>query len=653
MRNFVLCVTAAVLLVGWAPPLFATELITICYHNVRDDVDGHIDVDPMAVSTRQLTEQFEWLRQNNYHPVSIDQLEDARSGRKPLPPRAVLLSFDDGYESFYTRIFPLLKLYHYPAVMALVGRWLDVPKNHAVQYGDEKRTRDSFLTAKQIIEMQASGLVEFASHTYDSHKGILANPQGNTEPAVVTRQYDKKTQSYESGRQTYQRLLRDFHRNHERIKALTGVAPRVMVWPYGAWNLPAENAARSLGYRWFLLLGQKPDDRLHANGRLQRHLVVSNPSLADFRDELQPFKPPVIAVRVAHVDLDYVYDTDPIQMNANIDKLLDRIKRLHISTVYLQAFADPDGDGNADAVYFPNKYLPVRSDLFNRVAWQLKTRANVDVYAWMPVLAFDFGKAFYREHGVREWHSNKEPSTSNSSYRRLSLFDPVAREHIIGLYHDLAAHAAFQGVLFHDDALLDFDEDFHPKAIQWFATQGLNLSRYAQWKDNPEQRKKFTDLKILALDNFTQVLANTVKQYRPEIFTARNLYASTVLEPESEQWFAQRFDAALVQYNYVALMAMPWMEEAKDPVVWTKNIIAVLSRLTPTQRDKLVVELQARDWKTNKPISNQDFVQQIQLWKHAGYRNFAWYPDDFHANVPDFNTVFTQLSLKDFPYERK
>ena len=42
----------------------------------------------------------------------------------------------------------------------------------------------------------------------------------------------------------------------------------------------------------------------------------------------------------------------------------------------------------ADALYFPNQVLPVRADLFSRVAWQLRTRARVQVYAWMPVLAF-------------------------------------------------------------------------------------------------------------------------------------------------------------------------------------------------------------------------------------------------------------------------
>lgn len=630
------------------------KLIALCYHDVRDDVDGHLDADAAAVGSRQLAEQFEWLRQNGYTPVSVDQLEDARQGKRPLPPRAVLLSFDDGYESFYTRVFPLLKLYQYPAVMALVGSWLDISGKQLVQYGSEKRKRNGFLSVKQIREMQSSGLVEFASHTYDLHKGILANPQGNEEPAVISRHYDAMHHRYETEEQAYSRVLRDFRRSGDSMRKLTGITPRVMVWPYGAWNVPAEQAAREMGFQWFLQLGDNvAGQRVPTDGRIGRQMLVSNPTLADFKEMVQPAKSPVMAQRAAHVDLDYVYDADPVRLNANLDALLNRIKRLNISTVYLQAFADPDGDGNASAVYFPNRYLPVRADLFNRVAWQLRTRANVAVYAWMPVLAFDFGKDFYREHGVRKWQAQGSPVVSNSAYRRLSLFDSVARQRIVDMYSDLAAHAAFQGVLFHDDALLDMDEDFHPAAMTWFFKQGFPLGAYAQWKDNAMQRKQFTALKVRALDGFTQDLANAIKVYRPDIRTARNFYAETALNPGSADWFAQRLDTAFVQYDHVALMAMPWMENAKQPEQWAQNLIKQLAHLSPVQRQRLVVELQTRDWRNGKAISNQDFSRQVQLWSQAGYLNFAWYPDDFIANVPDFNTAFKALSLQDFPYNRR
>ncbi|WP_230369807.1 poly-beta-1,6-N-acetyl-D-glucosamine N-deacetylase PgaB [Paludibacterium denitrificans] len=69
-----------------------------------------------------------------------------------------------------------------------------------------------------------------------------------------------------------------------------------------------------------------------------------------------------------HVDLDYIYDPSPARQEENLGKLLDRVKAMGPSVVYLQAFADPDGNGAADALYFPNRHLPMRADLFSRVA---------------------------------------------------------------------------------------------------------------------------------------------------------------------------------------------------------------------------------------------------------------------------------------------
>jgi hypothetical protein len=73
--------------------------------------------------------------------------------------------------------------------------------------------------------------------------------------------------------------------------------------------------------------------------------------------------------------------------------LLERIKTLDVTQVWLQAFADPGGSNVAAAVYFPNRHLPMRADLFSRVAWQLRTRCGVEVYAWLPVLAWQLPDA--------------------------------------------------------------------------------------------------------------------------------------------------------------------------------------------------------------------------------------------------------------------
>ena len=77
-------------------------------------------------------------------------------------------------------------------------------------------------------------------------------------------------------------------------------------------------------------------------------------------------------MRVMHVDLDYVYDPNPAQQTQNINRLIQRVYDMKISHVFLQAFADPQGDGRIRALYFPNRQLPVRADLFNFVSGSCK-----------------------------------------------------------------------------------------------------------------------------------------------------------------------------------------------------------------------------------------------------------------------------------------
>ncbi|MCF8133774.1 MAG: polysaccharide deacetylase family protein, partial [Synechococcus sp. Tobar2m-G35] len=93
-----------------------------------------------------------------------------------------------GYRSVYTAAWPVLQRHRAPAVLALVGRWLE-PTDGLVPFGDGSLPREKLLSWEQLRTMTASGLVEVASHTHDLHRGISANPQANSEPAVTSRRY--------------------------------------------------------------------------------------------------------------------------------------------------------------------------------------------------------------------------------------------------------------------------------------------------------------------------------------------------------------------------------------------------------------------------------------------------------------------------------
>lgn len=179
------------------------------------------------------------------------------------------------------------------------------------------------------------------------------------------------------------------------------------------------------------------------------------------------------AVKVMHVDLDNMDDPDPTQVERNLQLLLQRIRAMSVNTVYLQAYADPDGNGAADALYFPNRLLPLKRDLFSHVAWEIRTRTPVRrLYAWMPVLAFELppGSPGGQQTVKTQVNANHHLSMG---YSRLSPFAPASMAAVREIYDDLSRHATFDGLLFHDDVTLSDYEDASPAALRQYQAWGL------------------------------------------------------------------------------------------------------------------------------------------------------------------------------------
>jgi biofilm PGA synthesis lipoprotein PgaB len=649
---------ALLLTLIFASPVWAAQsFIALAYHNVEDTEPDQTYV---GVSTERLISQLSWLQRNGYQPVTVDDLLAARDGGKPLPDKAVLLTFDDGYESFYTRVFPVLKAFRFPAVLALVGAWLEGgtdttvryapdkirPEQTAVvQFGDLKVRRDQFLTWDQLREIRDSGLVEIGSHSHDAHHGLPANPQGNSQPDVTTARFDPVTGLYESEASARRALNADTARMVEKITAELGRRPRVMVWPYGEHSETAISvaAANGLPIAFTLADGLATVDKLSA---VPRHLINPDPTLATFVRELRSYTR-AEPVRVVHVDLDYVYDPDPAQQERNLGVLVQRIHDMQINTVFLQAFADPTGDGLARAVYFPNRVLPMRADLFNRVSWQLRTRARVQVYAWMPVLAFDFGDGVAT---TLAWSAETPAGAADSNaYRRASLFDPAARAKILTLYEDLARHAPFEGLLFHDDAALSDFEDAGPFALKAYQQAGLPASIEALRAD-PRTLARWSRFKTDALIDFTQELAASTRRFRAPLKTARSLFAGPVLDPAAEAWFAQDLDRFLAAYDYAAVMAMPQMEgiPAAGADDWLRRLVAQIAT-RPEGLKRVIFELQSVDWRTEKKIPTEILGGQMRLLLRSGALNFGYYPDDFLIDHPNQARLHRDFSLQSYP----
>ena len=601
----------------------------LAYHSVVDEsaAENQKQYFPQTISAQMLIKHFNWLKENGYNVISWQQVIDAENGKGTLPDNAVLLSFDDGYETMYNVVFPLLKAYNYPAVFAPVTGWLDTPADQKIAYADKMLDRSVFATWSQVKEMEQSRLVEVASHTHNLHNGINANPSGGQLPAVIAPEY--KNGKYETEDAYKNRLKSDFTRSVQTLVNHIGKKPRVMVWPYGQFNDVAVQLARQAGMPHYFSLGEKIVNKV-GDKHIGRLLLNAETDLNTVKNYLDGIDESKQIQRVLHVDLDYVYDADKAQQAKNLDKLIDRIYRYGVTTVYLQAFSDPDGDGVADALYFPNKYLPVRDDIFGRIAWQLQTRAGVQVYAWMPVLAFDLRKSVKEAEYVIDSRTGK-PSTK--AYLRLSPYNKQNVEIIKSIYNDLSFYAKFNGILFHDDAFLtDFE-----------GAEG----DHAEGMVSPQAKQKTQDLIQL-----THQLTDALKPYflrgSYSLKTARNLYASVITNPNAEEWLAQNLKTLTDNYDTTAIMAMPYMENEQpisqeEAYQWFVSLIENVKTQAPL--DKVLFEFQAVNWRTQKPIPESELIDWMKLLQKNHIYSYGYYPDNFLTNQPDLNKMKPYFSV--------
>jgi biofilm PGA synthesis lipoprotein PgaB len=620
-------------------------LTVLSYHEIADPDRARVPA--YAVTPTDFVRQMDWLRNRGYRFVAVDDVLAARAGKRPLPEKAVLVTFDDGYQSVYDHAWPVLKLLRIPAVVNVVGGWLE--EKEKVDFDGRELPRSELMSWTALREMSDSGLVEIGSHGFDLHRGIQGNPQGNLQPAGTTRRYDPATRRYEDEAAYRKRVRADLERNSGLIRRHVGKAPRVIAWPYGRYNATTRDVAERLGMPIGLTLDDGANVRDTPLWALRRVLVERGMRLWDLERELaardRDLSDNDRPQRIMHVDLDYVYDADPAQQDRNLGHLLDRIEKMGVNTVYLQAFSDPDGNGSADAVYFPCRRVPMRADLFNRVAWQIRTRTVVRrLFAWMPALAWELpaGDAAGGDRVVALAHGRSDHVSMG--YLRLSPFSPRARQAVREIYEDLARAAPFEGLLFHDDLTLSDHEDASPWALAAYRAWGLPGS-VEQIRGSDDLLGRWTILKINALDDLALELAAIVRAQQPALKTARNLYARVALSPKAEVWYSQSLDNSVARYDFTAIMAMPYMEKAADHAAFFHDLVRAVDDRGAMK--KVVFEIQAVDWQDgNRPVPSEELAETIRGLYRLGVQHVGYYPDALFADHPAPGVMKAALDAK-------
>ena len=97
-----------------------TTLRVLMYHKVND-----VPKNPLTIPVSLFDEQMAQLRDLDYQVVDLDAVLAHYTHGVPLPPRAVLITFDDGYRDNLANAAQVLERHGYPAVLFVPIGYLD------------------------------------------------------------------------------------------------------------------------------------------------------------------------------------------------------------------------------------------------------------------------------------------------------------------------------------------------------------------------------------------------------------------------------------------------------------------------------------------------------------------------------------------------
>ncbi|WP_127496188.1 polysaccharide deacetylase family protein [Paenibacillus glycanilyticus] len=239
---------------------YSDKVAVLMYHDLSDKTvkkTNNAEAES-AISLDLFKEQMELLKADGFHVISIDQYADFIANKGNVPDNAVLLTFDDGYESFYTKAFPVLKQHNYPAVNFVIVSGAD-NADKPKQVGRPK------MTWTQMREMQKSGM-SFYNHTYDSHKYGVMRADGLTKPVLTRHQYLKKEQRVETDEEYHTRVKTDLEKAEQHLKAELGNTKGIIAFPYGAYNAEVLDILKEVGISLSFTVKEGINGRGQTNG---------------------------------------------------------------------------------------------------------------------------------------------------------------------------------------------------------------------------------------------------------------------------------------------------------------------------------------------------------------------------------------------------
>jgi poly-beta-1,6-N-acetyl-D-glucosamine N-deacetylase len=251
---------------------YRDQVVVLTYHHVAEK-----STQLYTVTTEQFAQHMSFLDENDLQPITLAEFVHFMDTGSLPTANAVLITFDDGYESYYTEAFPIMRTYNFPSVnFAIAGRVRDVAER-------KRENMTTPLTQQQVKEMVATGLADFGSHTYSLHAQEERNEWGEMGP-VTAPVYLEDLERLEEEEEYRDRLYVDFSMSRIGVSEWLGRQVEELALPFGYTTPAVLETAKEAGFRY---------------------VFNSNPGVAT--RETDPFAIPRFPVGKQDVDLEQLH----------------------------------------------------------------------------------------------------------------------------------------------------------------------------------------------------------------------------------------------------------------------------------------------------------------------------------------------------------
>jgi peptidoglycan/xylan/chitin deacetylase (PgdA/CDA1 family) len=212
------------------------QVLIFCYHRLVDKIRyPGTEITPAAFEA-----QMKELKDKGITVISMQDLLAWKRGEKNIPPRAAVVSFDDGWKSQYEVAWPIMKKFGYPLTLFI---YTEGVRGGSLGGGEA-------ITWEQLADMRDNG-VDIQAHTA-THQDLR---EGHT--VMVIEPGAKRTKKKLTGADYEKWVQNEVVGCKELLEQRLGIKVNCFAVPFGNYNEHVKELARNAGYEaMFTVYGQ-------------------------------------------------------------------------------------------------------------------------------------------------------------------------------------------------------------------------------------------------------------------------------------------------------------------------------------------------------------------------------------------------------------